>query len=149
MGDTISKSIIAIKNTLFPAHILVSLSIILIYSVQKSKFEFQGMTCYDLLSTEPISKPKCTGEGITLPFHPEFRYAALPRTSNSNVLQVNIYPSRPESLIHFDHLLHIMDIKVPLFIFLSWIFSTWNFWAEGRHTSWYFIWNSSRHYDCK
>ena len=75
--------------------------------------QLQNVSCYGLLSKEPISNPKRIDKMITLPFYPGCRYAAIPGTSNhDNALQVDIYSARPEHLVYHDHSLHLGDIKV-------------------------------------
>ena len=78
-----------------------------------NSFAFQNVSCYGLLSKEPILDPKPTDKKITLPFYPGCRYAALPGTSNHNDASlVNTFPSRPEHLVYHDHSFHLGDIKV-------------------------------------
>ena len=77
---------------------------------------FQNVSCYGLLSKEPIMNPKPVVKKITLPFYPGCRYAAIPGASNlDDVCQVDIYSARPEHLVYHDHVLHIGDLKVAYF----------------------------------
>ena len=79
----------------------------------KFSFGLQDVSCYGLLSKEPILNPKRIDKMITLPFYPGFIYAAIPGTSNhDDVAQVNMYSSRPEHLLYHDHSLHLGDLKV-------------------------------------
>ena len=66
------------------------------------------------MSTDTIVDPQPTGQGINLPFYPGCRYAAIPGQSSNGVVEVDIYPSRPESLVYHDHSCHLMDLKVIL-----------------------------------
>ena len=74
----------------------------------------QTVSCYALLSKDNILNPQPTGQQITLPFYPGHRYAAVPGSSINNVLQVDIFPRRPASLVYHDHCFHLMDIRVNL-----------------------------------
>ena len=77
---------------------------------------FQNVSCYGLLSKEPIMNPKLIDKKITLPFYPGYRYAAIPGASNlDDSCQVDIYSARPEHLVYHDHVLHIGDLKVAYF----------------------------------
>ena len=79
----------------------------------KFSFGLQNVSCYGLLSKEPILNLNRMDMMITLPFYPGCRYAAIPGTSNhDDAAQVNIYSSRPEHLVYHDHSLHLGDLKV-------------------------------------
>ena len=77
-------------------------------------FSFQSISCYGLLSTEPIINPQLTGGCMILPFFHGCRYAAIPCNRTDGVIQVDICKSRPESLVYHDHCLHLEDLKVVL-----------------------------------
>ena len=84
------------------------------YEETEFYFSFQSISCYGLLSPDPIRSPQLTGWHLILPFFQGCRYAAIPCTRTDGVIQVDIYKSRPESLIYHDHCLHIEDLKVVL-----------------------------------
>ena len=76
---------------------------------------FQTVTCYGLLSTDTILNPQQIKKQITVPFYPGYRYAAVPGSGINDVVQVDIHPARPASLVYHDHCFHLMDLKVNLF----------------------------------
>ena len=78
----------------------------------------QTVSCYGLLSQDTILNPQPTGQQITLPFYPGYRYAAVPGSIINNLVQVDSHPSRPPSLVYHDHCHHLMDIKVSFFLIL-------------------------------
>ena len=77
-------------------------------------YSLQSISCYGLLSPDPIRNPHLTGSCLILPFFKGCRYAAIPCTRTDGVIQVDIYNSRPESLVYHDHCLHLKDLKVVL-----------------------------------
>ena len=93
-----------------------------------SCFYLQSISCYGLLSTNPILNPQLTGRCLSLPFFQGCRYAAVPATRCDGNIQVDILTARPESLVYHDHCVHIADLKVLLFfIFSTFIFVVFRF----------------------
>ena len=83
----------------------------------KCSLHFQSISCYGLLSQDPISDPQPTGRSIILPFFHGSRYAAIPGTCTDGNIQVDICLSRPESLVYHDKCLHLADLKVSSSLF--------------------------------
>ena len=83
-------------------------------------FYFQSISCFGLLSPNPIHNPQLTGKCIILPFFQGCRYAAIPAPRRDGNIQVDIMTTRPEYLVYHDHCVHITDLKVLLsFSFLN------------------------------
>ena len=74
----------------------------------------QTISCYGLLSPNPILNTQLTGKTLILPFFHGCRYAAIPATRSDGNIQVDIMTARPESLIYHIHCLHLVDLKVLL-----------------------------------
>jgi hypothetical protein len=71
-----------------------------------------------------------TGRLLTVPYYPGYRYAAfaakniqdvsiyhtaqLHNETFNKVGKVTEYEKRPDSLVYFDHCLHVFDIKVNI-----------------------------------
>ena len=83
---------------------------------------FQHLSCYGLMSTNPVLSPKPIGREIHLPFYPGCRYAAIPDPSLNDGAYVEIHSARPASLVYHDHSFHLFDLKVILY-WLSEIFN--------------------------
>ena len=82
----------------------------------------QNISCYGLVSADPISDPQLTGRSLVLPFYHGCRYAAIPGTSTDGSIQVDICLRRPEYLVYHHHCLHLADLKVILSFFHLTIF---------------------------
>ena len=79
------------------------------------------------MSKDKISSPQPTGEWISLPFYPGCRYVAFPAKGSNEVRiylscskvtlyiykvsTVDIYQSRPESLVYHEYIFPVMDLK--------------------------------------
>ena len=85
-----------------------------------------------MLSPDTILNPQPTGQLITLPFYPGYRYAAVPASSINNVVQVDTYPTRPASLIYHEHCYHLMDIKVWFSFIIIWNFILWLLFIDSQ-----------------
>ena len=93
----------------------------------------QVQSCYGLFSTNPIMSPVPTGNCVTLPFYPGYKYVAyasenieevwilkiyLMSNSYVKVGTFTIYTEMPDKLIYYDRSFHVMDVKVSIMIVL-------------------------------